>query len=97
MRLLLTGILFTVALAPSPAAARDSDAPSALDRRGDTGGLGETDGVLGAAPSGAPAEDDLAPPSPPVDAPPVPVDGGLVLLAAAGAGYAARRLRARRR
>ena len=30
------------------------------------------------------------------DAPPVPIDGGLSLLALAGAGYAAKRLRARR-
>jgi hypothetical protein len=35
-------------------------------------------------------------PCPPPDAPPVPVDGGLSLLALAGAGYAAKRLRARR-
>ena len=35
-------------------------------------------------------------PCPPLDAPPVPLDGGLSLLALAGAGYAARRLRARR-
>lgn len=33
------------------------------------------------------------PPELPTDPPPVPVDGGLALLALAGAGYAARRLR----
>jgi len=33
------------------------------------------------------------PPDLPSNPPPVPVDGGLVLLALAGAGYAARRLR----
>ena len=34
-------------------------------------------------------------PSPPGDPSPVPVDGGLALLALAGAGYAAHRLRRR--
>lgn len=33
------------------------------------------------------------PPPPPIRPPPVPVDGGLALLALAGAGLAARRLR----
>lgn len=36
------------------------------------------------------------PPCPPVDPNPVPLDGGLSLLALAGTGYAARKLRARR-
>ena len=50
----------------------------------------------------APTPDAAPPPSfsPPGDAccdpPPVPVDGGLSLLALAGAGYAARHLRKRR-
>ncbi|HEX8386830.1 MAG TPA: hypothetical protein VF576_11640, partial [Rubricoccaceae bacterium] len=35
-------------------------------------------------------------PCPPPNAPPVPLDGGLSLLALAGAGYAARKLHARR-
>jgi hypothetical protein len=53
-----------------------------------------------AAPSGpsAPSPDaqSLAPPNPPGPPPRVPVDGGLGLLALAGAGLAAQRLRQRR-
>lgn len=87
-------LLLAAPLAASAAQPGGSD----LDRMSDTGG------ILGRA--AAPQDDggagtaNLGPcgpaPCPPPNAPPVPLDGGLSLLAVAGAGYAARRLRARR-
>ncbi len=46
----------------------------------------------------APAEQpaNVMPPNPPTAPAPVPLDGGLTLLAVAGAGYATKKLRARR-
>ncbi len=38
----------------------------------------------------------MPPPNPPTPPAPVPLDGGLTLLAVAGAGYATKKLRARR-
>lgn len=65
---------------------------------GRTDGIGSADGFFGRSQPSAPSggESFAAPPNPPANAPPVPVDGGLALLAVAGAGYAAKRLRARR-
>ena len=83
LRALAAGLLLAAPLVA--AAAPGSD----LDR------LSGTDDILGAAPvPQEPAEAD--PPGPPTDTDPVPLDGGLSLLALAGAGYAAKRLRARR-
>lgn len=49
-----------------------------------------------AAPAAPSALNNVAPPNPPAAPAPVPVDGGLALLAIAGAGYATKKLRARR-
>ena len=67
------------------------DGGSALDR------MGSTDGVLGSSSKSKDATEFAGPgaPPPPPDAPAVPVDGGLTLLALAGAGYATRKLRTR--
>ncbi len=77
--------LFLLASVPliAPAAQGDSD----LSR------MSDTSGILGRS---AAADDPSAAPSnlvpdPPPDALPVPLDGGLSLLALAGAGYAVRR------
>lgn len=58
--------------------------------------LSGTQALIPQASDDAPPADEAAPPGPPPDAPPVPLDGGLSLLALAGAGYAAKRLRKRR-
>ena len=72
---------------PLVASAAPSDGP--LDA------LSETPGFERAAPpAGVP--DEVAAPAPGGAPTQVPLDGGLSLLALAGAGYAARRLRARR-
>lgn len=79
------------------------DSGPSIDRMGETGVIG----ALGrrATPSSGTASRDcgggvMTPgntPCPPPDAPAVPVDGGLTLLALAGAGYATRKLKARSR
>jgi hypothetical protein len=96
---LLLALAFSAAAA---ATARPVTGGTVLDR------LGDTEGVLGTpaadVPSDTPVEGRVCDgvetgsngPCPPPTAPPVPVDGGLGLLAVAGAGYAARRLRAQR-
>ncbi len=95
LRLLAAGLLLATSFSAS---AQDSS----LDR------LSGTEAVLGSSGSSvgtdAPTagrvcngvETGSSAPCPPPDAPPVPLDGGLSLLALAGAGYAAKRLRARR-
>jgi hypothetical protein len=60
--------------------------PKGPDRRNRFPGTGSDPGI------GASSQDETAPP-PPAVPPQVPVDGGLSLLALAGAGYAARKLR----
>ena len=91
LRLLTAALVFASPLVAS-AAPGDSD----LDRLSETSTYAspETDPL----PIGG--EDAVGPcgnaPCPPADAPPVPLDGGLSLLAIAGAAYAAKRLRARR-
>ena len=85
--------LFLTLLAFAPVASATAQGEgSDLDR------LSSTDGILGDASRAAtqPETFDAAPPGPPPEAPPVPLDGGLMLLAIAGAGYAARRLRTKR-
>ena len=98
-------LLALLVFAPAVAFAAPGDSP--LDNMGDTGGIlgsGTT-----AAPDAGPTASRLCPdgaggtfetgstaPCPPTGAPAVPVDGGLALLAIAGAGFAAKRLRARR-
>lgn len=42
-------------------------------------------------------QESFSPPDPPADPPPVPIDGGLGLLALAGAGFAANKLRNRKK
>ena len=89
IRLFVAGLLLAAPLVASASPGEGSD----LDR------LSGTDAVLSApSPSETPGTSDAAgvPPGPPPDAPPVPLDGGLSLLAIAGAGYAAKKLRARR-
>jgi len=101
VRLTLLALLVVVSASASAPAAQDGG--SDLDR------LSNTEGVLGEARqapeapagevggricNGVETGNDF--PCPPDDAPPVPIDGGLSLLALAGAGYAAKRLRARR-
>ena len=84
-------LLTLLAFAPVASATAQGEG-SDLDR------LSSTDEILGAdrAPATQPETFDVAPPGPPPNAPPVPIDGGLTLLAIAGAGYAARRLRAKK-
>ena len=87
-----TLLLSLLVLAPAASAAGQGEG-SDLDR------LSSTDGILGGASrKAAPSTEtqDALPPGTPAPAPSVPVDGGLVLLAVAGAGFAARRFRARR-
>ena len=67
-----------------PEWARDSDQPFG-------GFQDETDGSIGAFDT----DMNSFTPDPPDDPSRIPVDGGLTLLALAGAGYAARRLRSR--
>ncbi|HEX9953530.1 MAG TPA: hypothetical protein VGB53_17330 [Rubricoccaceae bacterium] len=87
-RFLTAALVLATPLAASAAPGDGSD----LDR------LSETSTVLQdeAQPETPFPLDEAVPPPPPPDAPPVPLDGGLSLLALAGAGYAARKLRARR-
>jgi hypothetical protein len=91
--------LFALALtlSASASAAPTQDGGSSLDRLSSTENVGSSGEMLAASPaSGSGGTADAVPPPPPPDAPPVPIDGGLSLLALAGAGYAAKRLRARR-
>ena len=85
---LLTAALVLAAPLVASAAPGGSD----LDRLSETGTVLRSD-VQPEAPGPL---DEAAPPAPPPDAAPVPLDGGLSLLAIAGAAYAAKRLRARR-
>lgn len=84
---LLTAALVLAAPLVASAAPGGSD----LDRLSETGTVLRSE-VQPEAPGPL---DELVPPPPP-DAAPVPLDGGLSLLAVAGAAYAAKRLRARR-
>ena len=86
---LLTAALVLAAPLVASAAPGGSD----LDRLSETGAVLRSE-VQPEAPG--PLDEFAPPPGPPPDAAPVPLDGGLSLLALAGAGYAARRLRARR-
>ena len=99
--ILFLRVLAVVLLAVSPFAASSAqDDGSDLDR------LSESATFSSAASDPAPqplagricngVETGSTAPCPPPDAPPVPLDGGLSLLAVAGAAYAAKRLRARR-
>lgn len=92
--------LFALALAlPVAVSAGPTQNPgSDLDRLSSTEAVGSSGEMLESrsAPVGSTSLDEAVPPPPPPDAPPVPIDGGLSLLAIAGAGYAAKRLRARR-
>ena len=90
--ILLLRVLAVVLLAVSPFAASSAqDDGSDLDRLSETGTVLRSD-----VQPEAPGPLDEAVPPPPPDAAPVPLDGGLSLLAIAGAAYAAKRLRARR-
>ena len=91
-------LALALALPITVSAAPTQDRGSDLDRLSSTEAVGSSGGMLDArtAPAGPATLDEAAPPLPPPDAPPVPIDGGLSLLASAGAGYAAKRLRARR-
>ena len=95
-------LLALLVFAPAVAFAAPGDSP--LDRMGDTGGILGS-GTTG-APDAGPTASRLCPdgtstpgntPCPPPTAAAVPIDGGLSLLALAGIGFAARRLRSRRR
>ena len=87
LRLLAAGLLLSAPLAAVAAPGGGSD----LDRLSGTQAL-----IPQAAGDDAPPPDEAMPPGAPPDATPVPLDGGLSLLALAGAGYAAKRLRKRR-
>lgn len=101
---LFPALLALLLLAAPASFASDNplDDGSSLDRMGDTGGIlgGRATQPLAPAPAasrvcnGVETGNNL--PCLPPTAPPVPVDGGLTLLALAGAGYATRKLRARR-
>ena len=87
-------------LAPVAAFAAPGDSP--LDRMGDTGSiLGSSASSASEAPTASRicngVETGSTAPCPPPEAAAVPIDGGLSLLALAGIGFAARRLRSRRR
>ena len=84
--------LLTAALVlAAPLVASSAPGGSDLDRLSETGAVLRSD-----VQPEAPGPLDEAVPLPPPDAAPVPLDGGLSLLAVAGAAYAAKRLRARR-
>ncbi len=91
---LALALALPVAVSAAPTQSSGSD----LDRLSSTESVGSSGEMLESrsAPVGSAQPDELVPPPPPPDAPPVPIDGGLSLLAIAGAGYAAKRLRARR-
>ncbi|HEX9951186.1 MAG TPA: hypothetical protein VGB53_05410 [Rubricoccaceae bacterium] len=84
-------LLVALVLLPVSALAAPGDG-SDLDRLSETSTIMQDE----AQPEPSFPLDEAVPPPPPPDAPPVPLDGGLSLLALAGTGYAARRLRARR-
>lgn len=84
-RVLAAVLLLAAPLAASAAPGGGSD----LDRMSDTGS------ILGAAPGSDTPPAGIVP-DPPPNSDPVPLDGGLSLLALAGAGLAATRLRKRR-
>ncbi|HEX8299294.1 MAG TPA: hypothetical protein VF594_09065 [Rubricoccaceae bacterium] len=91
----MTRFIALLLLLIAPFAGTTAQGRSDLDRLSETSAYTSPE----ESPSPVGGEDALAcgdpgsPPCPPPDAPPVPVDGGLSLLALAGAGYAARRLR----
>ena len=97
--------LLAVALfvaAPLTASATSQGHPGTdLDRLSESGNIGNGAIILDdEAQTGASGPvvqtENVMPPDLPPTTTPVPVDGGLSLLALAGAGYAAKRLRARR-